>query len=137
MNAAGSPAGTTVFWFSTLTLPFIGFALGAGIDLRQLWLGGISGLLLAVFALVIGGGIAWLFDRVLNRENGAAGIAASATGANAIAVPTAIALANPVWRDAAGAATAQIGVAVIVGAILVPLLAQWLSRSSDADTHNT
>ena len=120
----------------SLTLPFISFALGAGIDLRQLWLGGISGLLLAVLALAIGGGIAWVFDRLLNRENGAAGIAASATGANAIAVPAAIALANPVWRDAAGAATAQIGVAVIVGAILVPLLAQWLSRSHDADMHN-
>ena len=117
-----------------LTLPFIGFALGAGIDLRQLWLGGVSGLLLALFSLVIGGAIAWLFDRMLNRENGAAGIAASATGANAIAVPAAIALANPVWQNAAGTATAQIGVSVIVGAILVPLLAQRLNRSNNADT---
>lgn len=112
----------------SMMLPFIGFALGAGIDLRQLWVGGISGILLAVIALVIGGGIAWALDRVLNRADGAAGIAASATGANAIAVPAAIALANPAWQPNANAATAQISAAVIVSAILVPLLAEWIAK---------
>jgi len=112
-----------------LTLPFIGFALGAGIDLRQLWLGGVSGLLLAVGALTIGGIIALLFDRFLNRKSGAAGIAASATGANAIAVPAALALTNPEWIAVSAAATAQIGAAVIVGAIVVPILANWWERA--------
>ena len=112
----------------SLILPFIGFALGAGIDLRQLWLGGVSGVLLAAASLVIGGGIAWSFDRLLNRGTGAAGIAASATGANAIAVPAAIALANESWQSVSGTATAQIAVSVIAGAILVPLLAQRWNR---------
>ena len=110
-----------------LTLPFIGFALGAGIDLRQLWLGGVSGALLAVAVLVIGGGIALLLDVLLNRDDGVAGISASATGANAIAVPAAIALANPVWQAQAGAAAAQISASVLIGALMVPLLAQWLA----------
>ena len=112
----------------SLTLPFIGFALGAEIDLRQFWVGGISGILLAAIALVIGGGIAWALDRALNRADGAAGIAVSATGANAIAVPAAIALANPVWQAGAGTAAAQISVSVIIGAILVPFLANRWSR---------
>jgi 2-keto-3-deoxygluconate permease len=112
----------------SLTLPFIGFALGAGIDLRQLWVGGSSGVLLAVIALVIGGGIAWVLDRILNREDGAAGIAASATGANAIAVPAAIALASPIWQGEVGTAAAQISVSVIIGAIVVPLLAEWTTK---------
>lgn len=111
----------------TLTLPFIGFALGAGIDLAQLWRGGFSGALLAVFALALGGGIALALDVVLNRADGTAGIAASATGANAIAVPAAIALIQPAWQAQAGAAAAQIGVSVIVGAVLVPLLAERLA----------
>jgi len=110
-----------------LTLPFIGFALGAGIDLRQLWIGGASGILLAAAALIIGGGIAWAMDRVLNRDDGAAGVAASATGANAIAVPAAIALANPVWQAEAGAAAAQISASVILCAVLVPLLSEWVA----------
>jgi len=109
----------------SLALPFIGFALGAGIDLRQLWLGGVSGILLALAALVIGGGIAALLDILLNRGDGSAGIAASATGANAIAVPAAIALANPAWQAGAGIAAAQISATVIIGAILVPILTQY------------
>lgn len=111
----------------TLTLPFIGFALGAGIDLRQLWLGGLSGLLLAFCALLLGGVIALVIDRLL-RGSGAAGIAASATGANAIAVPAALALANPQWLPVSAAATAQISAAVLVSAIAVPLLAGWWKR---------
>lgn len=112
----------------SLALPFIGFALGAGIDLRQLWLGGVSGILLAVVALVVGGGIAVLLDILLNRGDGSAGIAASATGANAIAVPAAVALANPAWQAGAGTAAAQIGASVILSALLVPLLAEWMKR---------
>lgn len=110
-----------------LALPFVGFALGAGIDLRQLWLGGVSGILLAVAALVIGGAVAALLDILLNRGDGSAGIAASATGANAIAVPAAVALANPAWQAVAGAAAAQIGASVILGALVVPLLAERMA----------
>jgi len=88
----------------------------------------VSGLLLAIGALAIGGIIALLFDRIINRKSGAAGIAASATGANAIAVPAAIALTNPEWLAVSAAATAQIGAAVIVGAMIVPILANWWER---------
>ena len=112
----------------SLTLPFIGFALGAGIDLRQLWLGGVSGILLALAALLIGGGIAVLLDILLNRGDGSAGIAASATGANAVAIPAAIALANPAWQAGAGTAAAQISASVILGALIVPFLAEWLAN---------
>ena len=111
-----------------LTLPLIGFSLGAGIDLGQIWLGGLSGLLLGAVALIVGAGLALLFDRLLNRGHGEAGIAASATGANAIAVPAAIALSNPAWQQYAATAASQIGVSVIIGAVLVPMLAQGWSR---------
>lgn len=112
-----------------LTLPFIGFALGSGIDLRQLYLGGISGLLLACLALLLGGVIAYAMDRLLNRGSGAAGIAASATGANAIAVPAASALTNPAWAQYSAVATAQISVAVILGALIIPLAAGWIEKA--------
>ena len=116
-----------------ITLPLIGFSLGAGIDLRQLWQGGLSGLLLGAVVLIVGAGIAMLLDRLLNRGHGEAGIAASATGANAIAVPAAIALSNPAWQQAASTAAAQIGVSVIIGAILVPILAKgWHRRKNVA-----
>jgi 2-keto-3-deoxygluconate permease len=111
-----------------LTLPLIGFTLGAGIDLRQIWQSGLSGLLLAVVALLVGGVVAVVLDRITRHGNGAAGIAACATGANAIAVPAAIALSSPAWQPFANTATAQISTAVIVSAIVVPLLAEWMAK---------
>lgn len=120
-----------------LLLPFVGFALGAGIDLRQLWQGGVSGLLLAVCALAVGGALAFAFDRWLNREDGVAGIAASATGANAIAIPAAVAMTNPAWQSVAGIAAAQIAASAIFGAILVPLLAKaWSTHLLKKQQHS-
>ncbi|MCE5187702.1 MAG: 2-keto-3-deoxygluconate permease [Eubacteriales bacterium] len=84
-----------------------------------------GGVLLAAVALLVGGRIAVLLDILLNRGDGSAEIAASAAGANAIAIPAAIALANPAWQAGAGIAAAQISTAVIIGAILVPILSQY------------
>jgi 2-keto-3-deoxygluconate permease len=99
-----------------------------------LWLGGVSGVLLAVCALLIGGTVAVGLDVLLNRADGIAGIAASATGANAIAIPAAIALANREWQSVASTAAAQIGVAVLIGAIVVPFLAGvWAKRKMRRD----
>lgn len=111
-----------------LLLPFIGFALGAGIDLRQAWLGGITGILLASGTILIGASIAFALDRLLNRGDGAAGIAASATGANTLAVPAAIALVNPLWQPYVSVATTQIAAAVVIGAVLIPILANRINR---------
>jgi len=111
-----------------LLLPFIGFALGAGIDLRQAWLGGITGVWLAAGTILIGAAIAFALDRLLNRGDGAAGIAASATGANTLAVPAAIALVNPLWQPYVSVATTQIAAAVVIGAVVIPILAGKFSK---------
>lgn len=113
----------------TLTLPLIGFALGAGIDLGQIWHGGCSGILLALGAVLLGGAVAFALDR-LSGGSGTAGIAASATGANAIAVPAALALTNPAWLPVSAAATAQISAAVLISALAIPSLAGlWSNRN--------
>ena len=112
-----------------MLLPFIGFALGAGIDLRQAWLGGLSGVWLAIGTILIGALIAYALDRWLNRSDGAAGVAAAATGANAIAVPAAIALVNPLWQPYVAIATTQIAAAVVIGALIIPLIAQRIHQS--------
>ncbi len=120
----------------SLLLPFIGFALGAGIDLRQAWLGGLAGIWLAAGAILLGGLIAYGMDRLLNRSDGAAGIAASATGANALAVPAAIALANPLWQPYVAVATTQLAAAVVIGALIIPLLAVRFSKRKIGDPEN-
>ena len=64
-------------------------------------------------------------------------VAASARGANAIAVPAAIALSNPTWQQIASTAAAQIGVPEVIGAVLVPMLAQWWSRRKSENQKDT
>lgn len=105
-----------------LLLPFIGFTLGAGIDLRNVSSAGIEGILLSIIVLGIGGAFTFLCDKFIARRPGYAGLAASATGANAIGVPAAIALADPAWQPYVESAAAQIAAVVVITAIAVPMI---------------
>jgi 2-keto-3-deoxygluconate permease len=108
-----------------LLLPFIGFTLGAAIDLRAIWSAGISGVLLSIIALVCGTGISYVFDRFLGRRPGYAAVAAGAVGANAVAVPAIIGLMDRTWQPYVESATIQIAAAVVVTALVIPLLTKY------------
>lgn len=105
-----------------LLLPFIGFTLGAGIDLKNVSGAGIDGILLSMIVLGIGGAFTFLCDKFIAGRPGYAGLAASATGANAIGVPAAIALADPAWKPYVETAAAQIAAVVVITAIAVPII---------------
>ncbi len=105
-----------------LLLPFIGFTLGAGIDLKNVSGAGIDGILLSMIVLGIGGAFTFLCDKFIAGRPGYAGLAASATGANAIGVPAAIALADPAWKPCVETAAAQIAAVVVITAIAVPMI---------------
>jgi 2-keto-3-deoxygluconate permease len=105
-----------------LLLPFIGFTLGAGIDLKDFWHAGMAGILLSLVALIVGVGISYLFDRLLGRRPGYAAVAASAVGANAVAVPAVIGVVDASWQPYVASATIQIAAAVVVTALLIPLI---------------
>lgn len=108
-----------------LLLPFIGFSLGAGIDLLQVLQAGLSGLVLSVVILVAGCLLLVIAHRACCKGDGAVGIAAGATGGNGVAVPAAMALADPTWEPFVATATAQIATCAIVSAIFIPILALW------------
>lgn len=105
-----------------LLLPFIGFTLGAGIDLKNAASAGIEGILLSVIVLGIGGAFTVLCDKLIAGRPGYAGLAACATGANAIGVPAAIALVDPAWKPYAETAATQIAAVVVISAVVVPIL---------------
>lgn len=111
-------------------LPFIGFSLGAGIDLQVVFTSGIGGLLLAIITLLIGGGVLWVVDRYLCKGTGAVGVAAAATGANAIYVPAMIAAADPYWQPFVASATAQIATCAVIAAIVIPVATSYLGRQT-------
>lgn len=108
-------------------VPFFSFALGAGLDLRNVWKAGLLGILLGIAVVVITGAALWTVDR-LTGGNGVAGLAAASTAGNAAGVPAAVAAANSVYAPVAPAATALVASSVIVTAILVPIVTAWWAK---------
>ncbi|WP_036746225.1 2-keto-3-deoxygluconate permease [Paenibacillus sp. UNC451MF] len=112
---------------NAMLIPFIGFALGSGIDLSKVYQAGITGIVLGLFVVIVTGTVCMLADK-LTGGNGVAGIAAATTAGNAAAVPAVIASANPKYADVAPSATVIIASCVIVTAILVPILTAWWAK---------
>jgi len=105
-------------------IPFFAFALGAGINLINVWRAGVVGLLLGIGVIVISGAVLIAADR-LTGGNGVAGIAAASTAGNAAAVPAIVASANPAYAPAAASATVLVAASVVVTAMLTPIVTAW------------
>lgn len=105
-------------------IPFFAFALGSTLDLHKVVEAGLLGVGLGLAVVAFTGLALFLADR-LTGGNGVAGLAAASTAGNAAAVPAIVAAANPVYNDAAKAATVLVAASVVVTAIIVPLITAW------------
>lgn len=117
-------------WFAGATsvlIPFFAFALGAGIDLGDVWHAGVLGVLLGVAVVIVTGATLLGVDR-LTGGTGVAGLAAASTAGNAAAVPAIVASANPAYRSAAASATVLVAASVVVTSLVVPILTAWYAR---------
>lgn len=110
-------------------IPLFSLAIGASINLANVVKAGASGIVLGLGVVVITGGMLFLIDR-LTGGDGVAGIAASSTAGNAAAVPMAVAAVYTGYSGIAATATLQVTAAVIVTAILTPLLTTWFAKRS-------
>ena len=116
-----APAGT-------ILLPFVGFCLGAGMNLTNIAKGGAQVILLGLVTCLIGGAFIVLCDRFISRRPGYAGWAVATTAGNAVAVPAVIAEADPSWAQWADVATSQVAASAILTAILVPIITSWWAK---------
>ena len=107
----------------------VGFALGCSMDFQQIFVGGLPGILLGVIVTLVGGVITIFTDR-LTGGSGVAGAAISSTAGAAMATPAALAAVDASYKSVAGVATAQITAAVVVTAILTPILTSWIARKN-------
>lgn len=110
-----------------LIVPFMAFTLGQGINLKAVTTAGLPGIMLGVTVLVVTGLVCIIADRLLGGS-GVAGAAASSTAGNAVGTPQAVALADHSYAAIAPIATVQVAAAVIVTAVLTPLLTAWAYR---------
>src|SRR5690606_16677636 len=113
-----------------IVIPFFAFALGTGINLGNVVTGGLSGIIVGAIGVIITGtlsyfGYRWILRR--GKQSGI-GIAAATTAGNAIATPAIIAQADPAFLPYMEVATAQVASAVLVSAVLAPLLAAWVLK---------
>jgi 2-keto-3-deoxygluconate permease len=113
---------------TSLLIPFFAFPLGAGLNLSQLLTAGISGILLGVFCTLITGLAGFFVFRILKFKFPAVGAAVGATAGNAIGTPAAVAAIDPSFSKIASEATAQVAAAIIITAILCPILVSFLDR---------
>ena len=109
-------------------IPFTGFSLGAGINLINVVKGGLSGVLLAMIVIFVGGLFILFFDRVVGKRPGYAAWAVATTAGNAVAVPAAIATADVTLAGVAGTATVQVAACTVISALLVPFLTGWWAK---------
>jgi 2-keto-3-deoxygluconate permease len=112
-------------------IPFFAFAIGASLNLANVWRAGLLGLGLGVVVLVISSIAMFLADRISGGK-GVAGLAAAATAGNAAAVPALVAAANPAYAEAAPAATVLVAASVVVTMRTVPLITAWWAKKISA-----
>lgn len=117
-----SPAGN-------IMIPFVGFCLGAGINITNIVKGGPQGIILGLITCFVGGSFIVACDKIIGRRPGYAGWAVATTAGNAVAVPAAVALVDPAWAAWAPAATVQVAASTVLTAILVPFVVDfWAKR---------
>lgn len=109
-------------------VPFFAFALGAGMNLGNVWKAGLLGILLGVAVVAITGTTLFFTDKFVGKGNGIAGLSAASTAGNAVGVPAAVASANAIYQPLVESATALVASSVIVTAILVPIVVAWWAK---------
>lgn len=114
----------------TIVIPFFAFALGTGINLHAIVTGGTTGIILGFISSVFTGFLVFIGYKLILRRGNLSGIgfAAGTTAGNAIITPEIVAQADPSFAPFVQTATAQIAAAVLVSAIVAPLLAAWVLK---------
>lgn len=113
---------------TTLLIPFFAFPLGAALNFGQLIDAGASGILLGILSTIITGLAGWGVFHLFRFKHPQVGVALAATAGNAIGTPAAVAAVDSSFKTIAAQATAQVAAAIIVSAILCPILVSLVDR---------
>ena len=115
---------------ATMLIPFFAFPLGAGLTLSAFISAGLPGIFLGISTTLITGLAGFAVYKILRMDVPALGAGIGSTAGNAAATPTALAAAGVISTQVSEAATVQISAAIIITAILCPLLVTFLNRKS-------
>jgi 2-keto-3-deoxygluconate permease len=111
-----------------LMLPFIGFCLGANLNVISIAKGGPVGIALGLLTVALSFVFMVPADKFLLRRPGYAAAANCSSGGSAVAVPAIIAQVSSNYAGQVAAATTAIAASAIITAILCPLLTTLVVR---------
>lgn len=105
----------------------LGFQLGCSMSLVSFVTGGISGILLGLITVFVVGPVTFAFERLMGGT-GKPAVACSTIAGTAMTTPAALAEVAPKYAAIAPVAYAQIATAVIITAVLAPILTGWVDK---------
>ncbi|GAA1651443.1 2-keto-3-deoxygluconate permease [Kribbella alba] len=113
-----------------IVIPFFAFALGAGINIKDIATGGFAGLFIGAGVVLFTGGLLYLAYRFILHRGPKSGIgfAAGTTAGNAVATPAIVVAADASFEPYLDSAIAQVAAAVLVTALLAPTVAAFVLR---------
>jgi 2-keto-3-deoxygluconate permease len=111
-----------------ITIPFFAFSLGAGIDISTLGQGALGGVIIGLLSSLGTGFLGFIVYKVFfsNDTNPAVGFGIGTTAGNAVIVPSIVAQADPSYSSYVPRATAGVATAVLITAILTPIITHYL-----------
>lgn len=113
---------------STLLIPFFAFPLGAALNFSQIITAGMPGILLGFAVTLLTGIGGYIAMKLIKADNPAVGGAVGTTAGNAAGTPEALAAIDPTLATVAAVSTVQVAAAIIVTAILCPMLVSYLDK---------
>jgi len=117
---------------TVLLIPFFAFPLGSALNFGQIIEAGLPGIILGVACTILTGFGGYWTMKLIRAERPQVGAAIGTTAGNAVATPAAIAAVDPSLAGVEPSATVQIAAAIIVTAILCPILVSYLNKKEKA-----
>ena len=115
-----------------LAVPFMGLPLGANLNIKDIFTAGIPGIVLGLLTVIVTGfGSYFIYKLVVpkkNRKCSGLGFAVGTAAGNSAATPLALAAVDPSLADIAAKATVQVSAAVVVTALVVPFMVDFLDK---------
>ena len=121
---------------ASLLIPFFAFPLGAGLTLTSIVKAGPAGIVLGIASTLLTGLAGYLIFKALRFKHPEVGAAIGTTAGNAASTPAAVAAAGVISTAVGDVATVQVSAAIIVTAILCPILVTALHKAESKGKSN-
>lgn len=111
-----------------MILPVNGFVFGSNMSLITILEAGVPGLLLGLISIFCTGVLVYIVYSIIRRKPDPMGMAVGTVAGNAVATPAAVAMADQSLQPYVEAATAQTAAAMVITALLTPVLTGFVAR---------